>query len=119
MSHAPGRKAALASSRAKTGVLIACALLGAHFYVTQERKNAAPAAPPQELPREVQDLLSHLNVTSDERTTAQIGKIFYDSRNHVYCGEVNGHNTRGGDARLKDGMRVFVCGPGLHNLAAQ
>jgi hypothetical protein len=111
MSYAPGRKAALASSRAKACVLVICILLGARFYAVEEKKNAAGAA--QALPRQVQDLGLHFAAGSDDPASIRIRQVFYDKQEGVYCGEVNSRNVRGGDARFKDGVRIFVCGPGV------
>jgi hypothetical protein len=118
VSYAPGQKAAVASSRAKACVLIACVLLGVHFYTVQEKKHAAAGAG-LALPREVQDLGMHLANRGDDPTAMRIREVFFDKHAGVYCGEVNGRNVRGGDARFKDGVRIFVCGPDMRHLAAQ
>jgi hypothetical protein len=101
---APGGKAARASSRAKAVVLTACVLLGAYFYAAQEKKNAATA-------HAVQETLEQLAAGPADAAALQ-GRVFHDRQGNVYCGELGGHNARGGELRLKDGMRLFVCGPG-------
>lgn len=113
VSCPPGGKAALASSRAKAAVLVACVLLGAHFYAAQERKNAAQASAAQALPREMQQTLAQYSASNEDAAAVQVRKVFYYEQEGVYCGEVNGRNSHGGDLRFKDGVRIFVCGPGL------
>jgi hypothetical protein len=110
ITYAPGHKAALATSRAKAAVVIACVLLGAYFYAAEEKKNASASAA-QALPREVQDLGMYFAPSNDDPTSMRIRQVFYDKRDGVYCGEVNGRGARGGELRLKDGVRIFVCGP--------
>jgi hypothetical protein len=104
IADAPGGKAAQASSRAKAAVLIACVLLGAYFYAAQEKKNAATA-------HAVQETLEQLAAGPADAAAVQ-GRVFHDRQGNVYCGELGGHNARGAELRLKDGMRLFVCGPG-------
>jgi hypothetical protein len=103
IADAPGGKAAQASSRAKAAVLIACVLLGAYFYAAQEKKNAATA-------HAVQETLEQL--AAGPADAAAQGRVFHDKQGNVYCGELGGHNARAAELRLKDGMRLFVCGPG-------
>jgi hypothetical protein len=120
LSCPPGGKAALASSRAKAGVLVACVLLGAYFYAAQERKNAASASAAQALPRDMQETLAQFSAARTEDAAAvQVRKMFYYEQEGVYCGEVNGRNSRGGDLRFKDGVRIFVCGPGLRERSSR
>jgi hypothetical protein len=111
-SYPPGGKAALASSRAKAGVLVACMLFGVYFYSAQERKHAAAASAAKALPREMRQTLSHLSVR-DDPTALQVRKVFYDKDDDVVCGEVDGRNRRPGKPGAHDDVRIFVCGPAL------
>jgi hypothetical protein len=114
VADAPGGKAALASSRAKAAVLTALVLFGAYFYAAQETKYAAAAASSQALPREMRQTLAQLAAGNDDAAAVQVRRVFYDKQEGQYCGELNGGISPGGELRSKDGMRVIVCGPGLH-----
>jgi hypothetical protein len=113
VSYVPGGKAALASSRTKAGVVIACVLLGVYLYAAQERKHAAAAGAVQALPREMQATLAQLAARNGEATAVQVRKPFYDKQAGVYCGEIDGASGSRGEPRPGDGVRIFVCGPGL------
>jgi hypothetical protein len=110
-SYPPAGKAARASSRAKAGFLAACVVLGAYLSFTQESRNAVAAAAPQ-LPGEMQGLMVHLAAKGADSAAMQIRNRFYNQQAGVYCGEVNGLDSRGGELKFKDGVRVFVCSPG-------
>jgi hypothetical protein len=113
VADAPGGKAAQASSRAKALVLTACVLFGAYFYAAQEAKYAASAGAPQALPREMRQTLAQLAAGNDEAASVQVRGVFYDKHEGQYCGELNGANAAVAEPRSRDGMRIFVCGPGL------
>jgi hypothetical protein len=112
MSHAPAGKAAQASSRAKACFLAACVVLGAYLYFSQESQNAVAAATAPAMPGEMQGLMVHLAAKGGDPAAMQIRNRFYNQQDGVYCGEVNGLDSRGGELKFKDGVRVFVCGPG-------
>jgi hypothetical protein len=114
VADAPGGKAALASRRAKALVLIACVLSGAWFYAAQETKYAAAASASQALPPGMRQTLAQLATGTGDAAPVQVRGVFYDKHEGQYCGELNGRNAPAGELQSKDGMRVFVCGPGLH-----
>lgn len=110
IAPATSGKAAAASVRAKRACLVACVLVATSFYVSEEKNHAGATPGPQ---REVKDLMAHFAVKFDDAASVNLRKVFYDKQDGVYCGEVNGHSDRGGDVKLKDGVRIFVCGPGV------
>jgi hypothetical protein len=114
VSYVPRGKAALASSRAKAGVVTACILLGVYLYGVQERQHAAAAGAVQALPHEMEETLAQLAARNEDAAAAQVRKAFYDKQADVYCGEVNGTKGARGELRSPDGVRIFVCGPGPH-----
>jgi hypothetical protein len=112
MSQSADRKAAQAGRRAKRGFLVVCVLLAASIYVSQEKRGAADAGG-RAMHREMQDLMAHFAVRFDESAAAGVRALYYDKQDRIYCGEVNGRNSRGGEAKFRDGVRIFVCGPGV------
>ncbi|MFL6671700.1 MAG: hypothetical protein ACJ8LG_00240 [Massilia sp.] len=108
-----GSKAAAASSRAKRAILIVCALLAAASYVSEEKHRAQANADGQGMYREVHDLMAHFAIRFDDAASVSVGKLFYEKQSRVYCGEVNRRNGRGAEVKLKDGVRIFVCGPSM------
>jgi hypothetical protein len=119
MSQSPDKKAALASSRAKRGFLIACVLLAASIYVSEEKKRAAADAAGLGMRREMQELMARFAVRFDNPASVNVRNLYYDKEDRVYCGEVNGRGSHGREMKLKDGVRIFVCGPGVRNSPAQ
>jgi hypothetical protein len=115
MSQSADKKAALASSRAKRGVLIACVLIGTSVYVSEEKKRAAADADGLGVHREMQELMARFAVKFDNSASVSVRNLYYDKQDQVYCGEVNGRTGRGGQVKFKDGVRIFVCGPGVHD----
>jgi hypothetical protein len=118
MSQSPDRKAALASSRAKRGFVIACVLLGVSIYVSEEKKRAAADAAGLGMRREMQELMARFAVKFDNSASLNVRNLYYDKQDGVHCGEVNGRTSRGAQMKLKDGVRIFVCGPGVHDSPA-
>lgn len=108
-----GSKAAAASSRAKRAILIFCGLLAASSYLAEEKHRAADDAHGQGIYRETHDLVARFAVRFDDAASIKVGKLFYEKQDRVYCGEVNGRDGHGDDLKLKDGVRIFVCGPGV------
>lgn len=115
ISQGPGQKAVMASSRTKRVVLIACALLAAHVYVSQEqhRNTVGPAG--QALQRELQEWLGQVAPGADEPSDLDLHRLLYDGEKGVYCGEVSGR----GAGTASSGVRVFVCAPGMRDFAAR
>jgi hypothetical protein len=114
ISTGPGGKAAAAGSRAKRGFLLACVLLAAVMYVSQERSRAAADARLSVARPEMHELVSRFLAQPDDPAVVTVHKLFYDRREDVYCGEVNSRNSRGAEVKFKDGVRIFVCGPDVH-----
>jgi basic membrane lipoprotein Med (substrate-binding protein (PBP1-ABC) superfamily) len=115
MSQSPDKKAALASSRAKRAVLVACVVIGTGVYVSQEKRRAAADAGGVGLHREMQELMARFAVKFDTSVAVNVRNLYYDKQDRVYCGEVNGRTDRGSEIKFKDGVRIFVCGPGVHD----
>jgi hypothetical protein len=110
MDQAPSGKAAAASNRAKRGFLVACLLLAAGLYIQQEPSHRDAGASQRD---ELQDLQAHFAVRFDESASVNVRRVFYNKEDGVSCGEVNGRDNRGGTVKLKDGVRIFVCGPSV------
>lgn len=114
ISHGPGGKAAAASTTAKRACLLACVVLAAGMYVSQERSRAAAEARlPQAYP-DAPALAARLAQQRGNKGPA-VRNVFYDSKDGVYCGEVDGTPRRPAEVRFRDGVRIFVCGPGVHD----
>lgn len=115
ISTAGSGKAAAASSRAKRGFLVVCVLLATSLYVSQERTRAAAEARLGQAHPEMHAVAARFAQPGDDPAALAVRGLFYDSKDGVYCGEVNGRTSRGAEVRFKDGVRIFVCGPGLHD----
>jgi hypothetical protein len=44
-----------------------------------------------------------------------VRNFFYDRKDRVYCGELDGRTSAGAEVRFKDGVRIFVCGSSIHD----
>lgn len=115
ISVGPGGKAAAASTRAKRACLLACVVLAAGMYVSQERSRAAAEARLREAHPEVPALASRLAQQRGNPAAPAVHNVFYDGKDRVYCGEVGGKAAPGAEVRFRDGVRIFVCGPGVHD----
>jgi hypothetical protein len=107
--EAPGQKAQVASNRAKRVFFVICVLLAANLYLSEE-KSASQAAG-QVMSRQIHAMLPALAVKLGDTGSVKVRNLFYDRRDRVYCGEVNGHGAGGDERAFNDGVRIFVCSP--------
>lgn len=115
ISNTQGGEAAAASNRTKRTVLALCMLLAAGMYVSQERSRATlPEVRPGQARPDMHEVAARYARPGDAAALA-VRKVFYDGQEGVYCGEVSGRTSTGAEARFRDGVRIFVCGPGLHD----
>jgi hypothetical protein len=114
ISTTQGGKAAAASTRAKRGFLVLCVLLAAAMYVSQERSRAQADARLGGASPEMHALAARFSQPGDAAALT-VRKLFYDRQDGVYCGEVNGRTSGGAEVRFRDGVRIFVCSPGLRD----
>lgn len=112
ISVAPGGKAAAASFRAKRAVLVACVVLASARYVSEERSHAAARARLSGAQPEIQRAVSRFAVQPQDPAALALRRFFYDKKDGVYCGELDSRTSRGAELKLKDGVRIFVCGSG-------
>jgi hypothetical protein len=114
-SEPPGGKAAAASSRAKRVVLLACVLLASALYVSEERSHAAAGAKLSGAHPEMHDVVARFAAQPGDPAAVAVRNFFYDKKEGVYCGELNSRTSHGTELKLKDGVRIFVCSPGVRD----
>ncbi|TFW34373.1 hypothetical protein [Massilia horti] len=115
ISQGPGQKAVVASSRTKRVVLIACALLAAHFYVSQDLHRDVVGPAGQAWRHALDERLGQVAIGVDEPSGLDVHQLFYDAEKGGNCGEVNGRDA----GTTSSGVRVFVCDPGIREYAAR
>jgi hypothetical protein len=115
ISGAPRGKAAAAGTRAKRAVLAACVALASVLYVSEERSHAAARARLYGAQPEIQKVVARLAAQPGDPAAVAVRNFFYDKKDGVYCGELDSRTSRGAEVRFKDGVRIFVCGPGVDN----
>lgn len=113
ISEAPGGKAAAASTRAKRAVLLACVVLALALYVSEERSHEAARARLHEAQPEMRKVVARFAAQPADPAAVAVRNFFYDRKEGVYCGELDSRTSRGTEVKLKDGVRIFVCGPGV------
>lgn len=113
ISEAPGGKAAAASTFAKRAVLLACVLLALALYVSEERSHAAARARLYGAQPEMRRAVTRYAAQPTDPAEVAVRNFFYDNKDGVYCGELDSRTSRGAEVKLKDGVRIFVCGSGL------
>ena len=112
ISGAPGGKAAAASIRAKRTVLFACVLLALVMYVSEERSHTAARARLYGAQPEMRKAVARFAGEPADPAAVAVRNFFYDKKDGVYCGELNSRTSSGAEVKFKDGVRIFVCGPG-------
>ncbi len=113
ISEAPGGKAAAASTLAKRAVMLACVVLALGLYVSEERSHAAARARLYGARPEMRKALARYAAQPADPAAFMVHNFFYDKKDGVYCGELDSRTSRGAQVKLKDGVRIFVCGPGV------
>lgn len=115
ISPGPGGKAAVAGTRAKRAFLLACMLLAAGLYASQEHGRKAGAARLQPARPGVQEVAARFALQDGDPAVVTVRNHFYDSKDRVHCGEVGARTGSGAEVKFRDGVRIFVCGSDLHD----
>jgi hypothetical protein len=114
-AQAPGNRAAIASRQAQRVVVIACLLAGWAWQQAGAGSRGVEMVPLPLARAPLDAGVARVALRLGDSDTVLVGELAYRKNAREMCGEVNGIDSSGAAIRFKDGIRIFMCGPGFHD----